>query len=167
MSEEKKGIFDSFKNFFSPDPDDEIENETEEEENETEEEEETPKSKESFKSSSSKKETKSQKADDLKNLNIRIIKPGDDKTAVTTILDSLKNNQVVVVNFEETRLDVRSSFADAFFGAAYVLNAKYSKLSETTYVLAPKSVSVSPLIAEMTGSSSEETKGTKTYFGSF
>ncbi|MBO7253761.1 MAG: cell division protein SepF [Clostridia bacterium] len=159
-------MFDSFKNFFSPDPDDEIENEDYEEENEAAEEE-TPKAKESFKSSSSKKETKSQKAEDLKNLNIRIIKPGDDKTAVTTILDSLKNNQVVVVNFEETRLDVRSSFADAFFGAAYVLNAKYSKLSETTYVLAPKSVSVSPLIAEMAGSSSEETKGPKTYFSSF
>ncbi len=166
MSEEKKGIFGSVKNFFSPDPDDEMENEDyEEEENEAEYE--APKAKEPFKSSSLKKETKSQKADDLKNLNIRIIKPGDDKTAVTTILDSLKNNQVVVVNFEETRLDVRSSFADAFFGAAYVLNAKYSKLSETTYVLAPKSVSVSPLIAEMAGSSSEETKGTKTYFGSF
>ena len=100
-------------------------------------------------------------------MNIKIIKPGDDKSAITTILDSLKSNQVVVVNFEETRNDIRASFADAFFGAKYVLGANYSKLSESAYVLAPKNVSVSPLIAEMAEAQVENPGTKKTYFGNF
>ncbi len=158
MSEEKKGLWGSIKDYFSQE--DESEASYEEEEVAVASEAKTA-------STSIKKETKSTKTDDVKNINIKIIKPGDDKSAITTILDSLKNNQVVVVNFEETRMDIRASFSDAFFGATYVLNANYTKLSESTYVLAPKNVAVSPLIAGIAEASAEETLSKKEYFGSF
>lgn len=158
MSEEKKGLWGSIKDYFSQE---------DESEGSYEEEEVVVASEAKTTSTSSKKEAKNTKADDVKNINIKIIKPGDDKSAITTILDSLKNNQVVVVNFEETRMDIRASFSDAFFGATYVLNANYTKLSESTYVLAPKNVAVSPLIAGMAEASAEETSSKKEYFGSF
>jgi FtsZ-interacting cell division protein YlmF len=157
MAEEKKGLIGSIKDFFSQ----------EEDEDEASYEEEEVSAAESKPVSTFKKESKNSKpADDVKNINIKIIKPGDDKSAITTILDSLKNNQVVVVNFEETRIDIRASFSDAFFGATYVLNANYTKLSESTYVLAPKNVAVSPLIAGI-AESSQENKSNNEYFGSF
>jgi FtsZ-interacting cell division protein YlmF len=170
MADEERGFFgkicDTVKNYLSRD--DESDENYENEETEETEADETSAPAEEQKTTSTKKETKTMKTEDLKNLNIKIIKPGDDKSAITTILDSLKNNQVVVVNFEETRIDVRASFSDAFFGATYVLNANYTKLSETTYVLAPKNVAVSPLISGMADSSasSDEFKSSKGYFGS-
>lgn len=157
MSEEKKSLWGSIKEYFSQD----------ESESSYEEEDVSAVAENKPASPSPKKETKNVKTDDVKNINIKIIKPGDDKSAITTILDSLKNNQVVVVNFEETRSDIRASFSDAFFGATYVLNANYTKLSESTYVLAPKNVAVSPLIAGMADAASEENNAKKEYFGSF
>ncbi len=156
MSEEKKGLWNSLKDYFSQEDEDADESYEEEEVPATEVKTHT----------SAKKESKNVKVDDVKNINIKIIKPGDDKSAITTILDSLKNNQVVVVNFEETRNDIRASFSDAFFGATYVLNANYTKLSESTYVLAPKNVAVSPLIAGM-AEAADAKSSTKEYFGSF
>lgn len=157
MSEEKKSLWGSIKEYFSQD----------ESESSYEEEDVSAAAENKPASPSPKKEAKNVKTDDVKNINIKIIKPGDDKSAITTILDSLKNNQVVVVNFEETRNDIRASFSDAFFGATYVLNANYTKLSESTYVLAPKNVAVSPLIAGMADAASEENNAKKEYFGSF
>jgi FtsZ-interacting cell division protein YlmF len=156
MSEEKKGLWNSLKDYFSQEDEDA---------DEAYEEEEVPAA-DVKPHVSSKKESKVSKVNDVKNINIKIIKPGDDKSAITTILDSLKSNQVVVVNFEETRNDIRTSFSDAFFGATYVLNANYTKLSESTYVLAPKNVAVSPLIAGM-AESADKTTASKEYFGSF
>ena len=170
MAEEKNGLFkrlmDKVSNWFSPD-EDEDEYEEEYEDVSQEEEEETVVKTEKPQPKAVKKETAPRKNDDAKSINIRIIKPGDDKSAITTILDSLKGNQVVVVNFEETRNDIRTSFADAFAGATYVLGAKYTQLSEHTFVLAPNNVSVSPLIAEMAEAVSNDSEASRTYFGGF
>lgn len=158
MAEEKKGFFGAVKGFLSQD--DDIDESYEEEVSEP--------IVTKTSSTSSKKESKTAKVDEIKNINIKTIKPGDDKGAVATILDSLKNNQVVIVNYEDTRPDIRASFSDAFFGATYVLDAKYTKISETTYSLAPKNVSVSPLIAGMADSSSDdEANHKKEYFDKF
>ncbi len=160
MAEEKKGLLDSFKGLFMQDEENDGADETEvvAENNET------------VKNSSKtiKKDTGSAKLEDAKSINIKIIKPGDDKSNVTTILDSLKNNQVVMVNFEDTRPEIRASFADAFFGATYVLGANYTKLSESSYILAPKNVAVSPLITEAASSEPEvnTNSNTRSYFGS-
>ncbi len=171
MAEEKKGLFKRFfekvSNWFSPDEDEDEYDEEYEEDAQEEVEEEAVVKTEKPQPKPTKKESTPRKNDDAKSINIRIIKPGDDKSAITTILDSLKGNQVVVVNFEETRSDIRASFADAFAGATYVLGAKYTKLSENTFVLAPNNVSVSPLIAEMAEAASNDSDAPKSYFGSF
>ncbi len=163
MAEEKKSFFNKVAGWFAPDEDDiEVDGDYEE----VDEDEEVVKPEKPM-VKSVKKEMRQTRPEDVKALNIKIIKPGDDKSAVTTILDNLKSGKVVVVNFEETRHDIRASFSDAFFGATYVLNANYSKLSESAYVLAPNNVSVSPLIAEMADNGSEKTSNNKTYFGNF
>ncbi|MBE6649018.1 MAG: cell division protein SepF [Ruminococcaceae bacterium] len=158
MAEEKKGLFDSLKGIFMQ----EEENDGADEAFEATENNDTVKAA----SKAVKKDAGSAKIEDAKSLNIKIIKPGDDKSNITTILDSLKNNQVVMVNFENTRPEIRASFADAFFGATYVLGANYTKLSESSYILAPKNVAVSPLITEAVSSEPETNTNTRSYFGS-
>lgn len=65
------------------------------------------------------------------------------------IVDDLKSNKAVVLNFEQLDLEVKREIFDFVNGALYAIEGKIQKVNKDIFILAPHSVEIDGLKEEL------------------
>lgn len=68
------------------------------------------------------------------------------------IVDDLKENKAVVLNFEQLDLDVKREIFDFVNGALYALEGKIQKVNKDIFILAPPTIAIDGLKEELQNS---------------
>lgn len=68
------------------------------------------------------------------------------------IVDDLRANKAVVLNFEQLDLDVKRQIFDFVSGALYALDGKIQKVNKDIFVLAPENVEIDGVREELKNS---------------
>ena len=68
------------------------------------------------------------------------------------IVDDLKENKAVVLNFEQLDLDVKREIFDFVNGALYAIEGKIQKVNKDIFILAPANIAIDGLKEELQNS---------------
>lgn len=68
------------------------------------------------------------------------------------IVDDLKENKAVVLNFEQLDLEVKREIFDFVNGALYAIEGKIQKVNKDIFILAPPSIAIDGLKEELQNS---------------
>lgn len=68
------------------------------------------------------------------------------------IVDDLKENKAVVLNFEQLDLDVKREIFDFVNGALYAIEGKIQKVNKDIFILAPSNIAIDGLKEELQNS---------------
>ena len=68
------------------------------------------------------------------------------------IVDDLKENKAVVLNFEQLDLDVKREIFDFVNGALYAVEGKIQKVNKDIFILAPANIAIDGLKEELQNS---------------
>ena len=136
-----------FKRVFGFDSDDDYEDDYYEEEQETEE---TPVKEEPARTIRS-KQSKSLGSIGNSDMIITVHEPlSYDESP--KIVDDLRDNKAVVLNFEQLDIDVKREIFDFVSGALYAIDGKIQKVNKDIFVLAPTKIEIDGLKEELKNS---------------
>lgn len=65
------------------------------------------------------------------------------------VVDDLRENKAVVLNFEQLEVDVKKAIFDFVSGAVYALDGKLQKVNKDIFVIAPSKVEIDGLKEEL------------------
>lgn len=65
------------------------------------------------------------------------------------VVDDLRDNKAVVLNFEQLEVDVKKAIFDFVSGAVYALDGKLQKVNKDIFVIAPSRVEIDGLKEEL------------------
>lgn len=65
------------------------------------------------------------------------------------VVDDLRDNKAVVLNFEQLEVDVKKAIFDFVSGAVYALDGKLQKVNKDIFVIAPSKVEIDGLKEEL------------------
>ncbi|MDO5301261.1 MAG: cell division protein SepF [Tissierellia bacterium] len=68
------------------------------------------------------------------------------------IVDDLRENKAIVLNFEQLELDVKREIFDFVNGALYALDGKIQKVNKDIFILAPNGIEIDGLKEELQNS---------------
>ncbi len=97
----------------------------------------------SFNSAASAKDSSSPRLDNpYVQSKITTIKPKDFNDA-QVVANCLRDDIPVIVNFEETDVNIATRVIDFIYGTAYAIDGKVKQVSQKVFICAPKNVTVS------------------------